>query len=71
MYLLELGGLDAEGDKIDKAVISGKVHLCTIYEEDEEDMRLNFPNIVFTYDVYKPTPIRTIPIKVHRNNSSL
>ena len=66
-FLLNYGGIDSNGDYTEKPVVSGKVHLGTMYEEDEDIMKSYFPNIEFTYDTYIPTPIRTLKIKSNTN----
>ncbi len=57
--LINLKGLDENGNNLDKAVVTGKCYVSAVSEYQLNKVKAVFPELAITYGQLKPTPITT------------
>ena len=65
--LINLKGLDENGNNVDKAVITGKCYVSVATDAQINKLKAAFPELAITYGQLKPAPVTTFTFSSSRN----
>lgn len=66
--LINLKGLDENGNNVDKAVVTGKCYVSVATDAQINKIKAAFPELTITYGQLKPTPVTTFTFSSSQRN---